>query len=66
MFGVGTVLYAALLLINAMAILNEERFLTRSTYMINSVSYSALILFFSRMDIFYTESSNADKFPPSI
>lgn len=30
MLGLGTVLYVALLLVNSVAILNEERFLSRS------------------------------------
>lgn len=32
MLGLGTVFYTALLLINAIAILNEERFLARSAW----------------------------------
>lgn len=40
MLGLGTIFYVALLLVNSIAILNEERFLSRST---------SDLLIFSRM-----------------
>jgi hypothetical protein len=40
MLGLGRILYVALLLVNAVAILNEERFLSRSQFSF----YSALFL----------------------
>lgn len=40
MLGLGTIFYVALLLVNSIAILNEERFLSRST---------SILLIFSRM-----------------
>ena len=36
MLGLGTVLYVALLLVNSIAILNEERFLSRSEWYLNA------------------------------
>lgn len=36
MLGLGTIFYTALLLINAIAILNEERFLNRGRYTLSS------------------------------
>jgi hypothetical protein len=35
MFNIGSVFYAALLLINAMAVLNEERFLARGSCLLH-------------------------------
>jgi Yos1-like len=38
--GLGGIFYTALLLVNAIAILNEERFLARGAYFLTGYSYS--------------------------
>lgn len=40
MLGLGTIFYVALLLINAMAVLNEERFLARSESVLETDAHS--------------------------
>jgi len=42
LFGIGTILYVSLLMINAIAILNEERFLAKSMLLLCSVPRSML------------------------
>jgi uncharacterized protein YebE (UPF0316 family) len=37
LFGIGTILYVSLLMINAIAILNEERFLAKSMSLVLSL-----------------------------